>query len=66
MITLNKLVNDYGEHFSGFNYYRLIDDLKGGKDTEDVLYFKKCMEERDKILQQMEEHSKQNSNNIHK
>ena len=53
MIDLNQLVSKYGEHFSGFNYYQLIDDLKAKNDTEEVRYFKSSIEKANQILEKM-------------
>lgn len=59
MIDLNQLVSEYGEHFSGFNYYQLIDDLKAKNDTEEVRYFKSSIEKANQILEKMTNQNQQ-------
>ena len=59
MIDLNQLVSKYGEHFSGFNYYQLIDDLKAKNDTEEVRYFKSSIEKANRILEKMTNQNQQ-------
>ena len=63
-INLNKLVSEYGEHFKEFTYYKLIEALKNGRETEDVLFYKKCLEQKNKIITQMYEYQKQSHKKI--
>lgn len=64
--NLNNLVTEYGEHFEGFSYYHLLDDLKENKETEDVLYFRSVIAKRNQIITNMKENYQENVSNMTK
>lgn len=55
---LNSLFPEFTSSFSGWNYYRLIDEQRSGKETENTRIFNQIVATRDEILESMRTHSK--------
>lgn len=54
--ALNELFAIHNEHFAGFNYYSLLDDVKAKRETERTRIAAELMKKRDEILSKMQEH----------
>lgn len=61
----NKLISDCHERTTN-KRHELFDNLSNGRDTDDVLYYKKCIIEKDKILGKMADYAKKASNGVAK
>lgn len=61
---LNELFRIFYENFGGLKYYKLIDELHDGKDTERTRVYHEILARKEKVLEKMrmykEEHKKNN------
>jgi len=56
--ALNELFGIFNEHFSGYGFNSLIENLSNGIENEQTQLFQKIKNRRDKILIAMEEYNK--------
>jgi len=54
--ALNMLFHEFNEHFSGFAFYNLMENLKNKEDNDKTRKFYEIIEKRDKVLLAMAEH----------
>ncbi len=55
--ALNELFHEHFEHFGGFRYLALIEDIKNKKDTPKTRKFYDIVERKNKIMDQMRRYS---------
>lgn len=55
---LNELFRIHNEHFAGFGFYGLLDDLDKKKDTERTKIYYELINRRNEILEKMDKHYK--------
>ncbi len=55
--NLNNLFHEFNDHFAGFDFFNLVNDIKNNADTERVRIYKALCNKRDNILSRMHEYS---------
>jgi len=58
---LNELFHLFNEHLSGFRFYKMLDSLQKGEETEETRIFHELKDKRDAILEKMREYRKEKS-----
>ena len=61
---LNHLFEMFFENYSGFKIYKILDDIKNNRQTEDSKIYFELMEEKDKILERMRQRKKERTQEI--